>query len=31
MTTRMVVVIRDVGNLGSQEAQTCRVPAHVRA
>jgi hypothetical protein len=30
MTTRLVVVMRDAGNLGSQDAQTCRVPAHVR-
>jgi hypothetical protein len=28
MTTRLVVVIRDAGNLGGQEAQTCRVRAH---
>jgi hypothetical protein len=28
MTTRLVVVIRDAGNLDGQEAQTCRVRAH---
>jgi hypothetical protein len=31
MTTRLVVVLRDAANLGSQDAQPCGAPAHVRA
>ena len=30
-TTRLVVVMRDAGNPGSQGAQPCRAPTHVRA